>query len=110
MKNTLKIGQLDRRIQVVALSHTTTTTGSTSTADTVVANLWAKAIDVNGTEEEDGKVFALAVRKYVIRYNATIAASGERMWIIDGTDRYNIHSIALKGRKQYLILNTSKKE
>lgn len=110
MEDPIKIGQLDRRVQFVELMRTITSTGATSTVDNVVANLWAKIVDITGTEENDGKVFALAVRKYIIRYDETIAKSGERMWIIDGEDRYNIHSIALQGRKQYLILNTSKKE
>ena len=72
---------------------------------------WAKVEDVSGNEDVDGKIIALNVRRYTIRYNAVIAAKQITDLIInDAGDEYNIHSTANIGRKEYIVLKCSKTE
>lgn len=82
-------------------------------ADVMVgaSDRWAKVEDVSGTEEEDGKVFALNVRRYTVVYEPVIAAlEMTDLIIVDGADRYNIHSVSFIGRKDYIQFKCSKSE
>jgi len=63
-----KIGNLDRVIAVNQLQSTTDTTGEKITTEVLYKNKQAYLNDVSGSEGEDGKVIALNVRKYTIRY------------------------------------------
>jgi len=110
-KDRIYIGQLDQRISITESVRTTSTTGEKTVVDTEVATAWAKIEDVSGTEDVEGKVLALNVRKYIIRYNPTVAAKQiNALTINDAGNLYNIYSTAIIGRKEFMVLKCSKKE
>jgi len=111
MANSVKIGQLNRAVILKKITTVVSSTGEETKTEVEFKNpLWAQLDDVTGNESEDGKVISLNVRKYTIRYNDEIATEGEKMVITDFDGTYNIHSIALIGRKDYLTLKCSKRE
>ena len=111
MTNTPKIGQLNHPVILKKITMVTTSTGEETKTEVEFKNpLWSQLDDVSGNESEDGKVISLNVRKYIIRYNEEIATEGEKMIVTDYDGDYNIHSIALIGRKNYLMLKCSKRE
>lgn len=110
MSNGIYIGQLDRRISIYQLTRVKTDTGATDTVEVLFGDFWCKPIDISGSEDSDGKVIALNVRQYAVRYDAALEQSGVKMFVRDVDGDYNIHSIAQVGRKQYLILKASKRE
>ena len=104
------IGNLDRVITVNQLQKTTDTTGEKITTEVLYKNKYAYLNDVSGSEGEDGKVIALNVRKYTIRYDEYMFKNGPKMFIVDVDGAYNINSVELLGRKRFLILKCSKRE
>ena len=111
MKNKIKIGQLNRAVILKKITTVTSTTGfETETEVDFINPLWAQLDDVTGNETEEGKIIALNVRKYTIRYNAEVVISGTKMVITDVDGTYNINSIEQVGFKNYLTLKCSKRE
>lgn len=105
------IGQLDTRIELIETTLITGTSGEQVSTDTTFNTVWSKMEDVSGTEDEDGKILALNVRKYTVRYDpALVAKKITDMFIDDAGDKYNVHSTEYLGRKEYIILKCSKRE
>ena len=110
MSNETQIGQLNSRIAIKKLQTVTEPTGEKINTEVVFKTLWAKLEDVTGTESEQGKIVALNVRKYTIRYNKQILLEGEKMLVEDIDGIYNINSVSQIGFKEYLTLRCSKRE
>lgn len=111
MNDKIYTGQLDVRIDIVERTNTSSTTGEPVVSESVLNTVWAKSIDVSGSEEAEGKIFALNVRRYIIRYDPDLASKTmTELFINDGSDQYNIHSSASIGRKEYIELKCSKRE
>ena len=110
MKRAVYIGQLDRLVNVNQIQTTITTTGEKIKSEVVYAQTWAKLDDVSGNENEDGKIVALNVRKYTLRFDDEIVQNGTQMSITDDDGVYNIHSVEQIERKNYLVLKCSKRE
>lgn len=109
-KNTYS-GQLDTRIKIIENTSVTSATGEKDKAQVILNSYWAKVEDISGNEDIEGKIIALNVRRYTIRYSAAIAAKQITDLIIDDDgEQFNIHSTAKVGRKEYLILKCSKTE
>lgn len=104
------IGQLDRRISIIEDVRTQTTTGEKNTTANAFVSCWAKVDDVSGSEVEDGKVRALNVRRYTIRYNpALVEKQITDLRINDNNTLYNIYSVAFLGRQEYIELKCEKR-
>ena len=111
MADKINIGSLDVRISIYKKEvSSTTTTGETIKADVLLKETWASRYDKSSNEEEEGKIYLVAVREYVIRYNSEIVQDGETMFIRDVDGDYNIYGIEQIGRKDYLRLNAVKRE
>ena len=111
MRNNIYIGQLDARVSIIERTRTTSTTGEKTVVETLFNTVWARIDDVSGQEEEDGKVIALNVRKYILRYDPDLEIKNiTDLYIQDMNDLYNIHSVAYIGRKEYIQLKCSKRE
>jgi SPP1 family predicted phage head-tail adaptor len=109
--NNVYIGQLDRRIQLIQTTLVIGSSGEATPLETTFNTVWAKVEDVSGTEDEQGKIIALNVRKYVIRYDPDLVALKlTDMFIVDDDGKYNIHAVEFIGRKQYIMLKCSKRE
>jgi len=110
MKKAVYIGQLDRLVNINQIQTTITTTGEKIKSEVLYAQTWTKLDDVSGNENEDGKIIALNVRKYTVRYDNELVQNGTQMSIDDADGTYNIHSVEQIERKNYLILKCSKRE
>ena len=111
MANKFQIGQLNHPVILNKITTVVSATGQKTKTEVQFVNpLWALLDDVSGNESVDGKVIALNVRKYTIRYNEEIVKEGEKMVVVDMDGSYNIHSIEQIGRKNYLVLKCSKRE
>lgn len=111
MNNQPYIGQLDARISIIEETDVTSSTGEKTHTESTLATVWAKIDDVSGTEDVEGKVLALNVRKYTIRYNPDVVAKQINTLVVDDAgEKYNIHSTAFIGRKEFMQLKCSKKE
>lgn len=110
-KNSVYSGQLDARITIIENVRATSGTGGKTDTPAPLGEFWAKVEDVSGNEEEEGKIIALNVRRYIIRHNLTIVSKKITDLTIDhGGEIYNIHSSQHLGRKEYIVLKCSKKE
>lgn len=111
MADNIFTGQLDQRISIVERVRSTSTTGSKNFTTSEVSAAWAKVEDVAGNEELDGKVIALNVRRYIIRYNPAVEEKQiNDLYIVHSGATYNIHSVDYVGRKEYVVLKCSKRE
>tara|TARA_R110002074_G_scaffold203363_1_gene371240 strand:+ start:2899 stop:3234 length:336 start_codon:yes stop_codon:yes gene_type:complete len=111
LNDTIYTGQLDVRVEIIERTKTSSSTGAPVVTESVFNTVWAKSIDVSGSEESEGKIFALNVRRYIIKYDpALVLKTVTELFISDGSEQYNIHSSANIGRKEYIELKCSKRE
>lgn len=110
MSNNHYIGELDARIELIQFSYTQTTTGAPIKTESSLGSVWCKIIDVSGSEDEEGKIRALNVRKYVIRYQSTVYTNASNIYIKDADGTYNINHAEEVGRKHFLVLKAQKRE
>lgn len=109
--NNFYIGQLDVRISLKENTRVTSATGEKTDTPTLFKTVWAKVEDVSGTEDTEGKIIALNVRKYTVRYDPDLVLKKiTDMFIDHDNEIYNIHSTAFTGRKEYITLKCSKRE
>lgn len=98
------VGQMDRKVQIVELTKTKTSTGEETTTDVAVCEPFAYMEEVNGDELEEGKVIALVNRSYTVRYRSEIKAGQNKLILIDGNRRFEVNNIVEIGRKSHLKL------
>lgn len=110
MKKVINIGTLDRKVSIYKKQTTKTATGESQVVEVLHKACWSLAEDKSGREEEDGKIYLLAIRDYTIRYDEEVAQSGEEMMIQDYDGDYHIASIEHIGRRNYLRLKAIKRE
>ena len=111
MTDKVYIGQLDVRIALYENTRATSQTGSKEKTLTLFRECWAKEDFISGTEEEDGKIIALNVKRYVIRYNPTLQSKQiTDMVLLHDNVQYNIYSVSQIGKKQFTVLKCSKRE
>jgi len=109
-KKVAHIGQMDRRVELIKYDKTITDTGERTKIEVSLGFVWSKLQDVSGTEEIEGKVISLSVRRYIIRWRNDVVQSGVTFYIKDEDGEYNVHSVEHQGRKEYLVLKSSKRE
>ncbi|MFD0762985.1 head-tail adaptor protein [Lutibacter aestuarii] len=92
------------------ISITESDTGEDVPLEVNFKQVWASLDDLSGSEDADGKIIALNVRKYVIRYIKEVVISGVEMLVVDEDGTYNITSVQQLGRKNFLLLKCRKRE
>lgn len=98
------IGQMDRKVQIFEETKVQDATGEEKKTAVLVSEPFAFMEEHKGDEDVEGKVRQLIDRKYTIRYNNTIATSGNKFVLKDGTLIYRIYHVLEIGRKQHLQL------
>ena len=111
MNNKVYIGQLDVRIALYVNKRETSSTGSKEKTLVLFRECWAKEDFISGTEEEDGKIIALNVKRYVIRYNPELQKQKITDMVVlhDGV-MYNIYSVSQLNKKEFTVLKCSRRE
>jgi len=104
------VGQMDRKVQIVEVTKTKTTTGFEPSTDVTVCEPFAFMEEVSGNEVEEGKVIQLVNRTYTVRYRSEIKLKQNKLVLIDGTQRYEVNNIIEIGRKSHLKLVCRKYE
>ncbi|WP_449284323.1 phage head completion protein [Lutibacter aestuarii] len=110
MNDKIKIGSLNRSVMLKTISITESDTGEDVPLEVNFKQVWASLDDLSGSEDADGKIIALNVRKYVIRYIKEVVISGVEMLVVDEDGTYNITSVQQLGRKNFLLLKCRKRE
>lgn len=110
MNDKIKIGSLNRSVMLKQISITESDTGEDVPLEVNFKQVWASLDDLSGSEDADGKIIALNVRKYVIRYIKEVVISGVEMLVVDEDGTYNITSVQQLGRKKFLLLKCRKRE
>ena len=95
---------MDRKVQIIELTKTKTSTGEETTADVTVCEPFAYMEDLNGDEIEEGKVIALVNRSYTLRYRSEIKAGQNKLILIDDGRRFEVNNVIEIGRKSHLKL------
>lgn len=101
---------MDRKITIMSLSKSQNTTGEEETTLSTLAEPWAYMAEQNGSEDIEGKVRHIIDRSYTIRYNATVAATGNEMILVDGSRAFDVYHVIEIGRKQHLKLLVTRHE
>ncbi len=105
------IGELDTLVTVYHIDPgVKTSTGETEKTPVKIGSIQAKRQDNGGNETENDKIFYLQNRFYTIRYVPEIWLKGQEMFVRDTDGDYQIYSIELIGRNEFLKLKTSKIE
>ena len=110
MNSTTYIGQMDRKVSIFQETKVQNSTGEEKTTNVLVAQPFAYMEEHKGDEDVEGKVRQLIDRKYTIRYNATIAANGNKYLLQDGSLLFRVYHLMEKGRKQHLQLLVTRYE
>lgn len=98
------VGQMDRKVQIVEVTKTKTSTGFEEDTDVAVCEPFAFMEEVSGGEDEEGKVIHLVDRTYTVRYRSEIKAGQNKLFLIDGSQRYEVNHIKEIGRNSHLKL------
>jgi SPP1 family predicted phage head-tail adaptor len=110
-KNVVYTGQLNHRIKIIERVRVTSSTGEKTFNEVEFNEVWAKVEDVSGTEQEDGKILALNVRRYTIRYNPALELKQiTDLYVNHNNQIYNIYSVGYVGHKEYIQLKCSKRD
>ena len=105
-------GQLDRKISVNRIYYKRDDAGSeVVSAKPVINNIWAKAEDLTGLEdEENGRIVSASIRQFTVRYHAEFLNDYKNLVIVDNGNEYDIIHIKEIGRKNYLQIKTINRE
>lgn len=98
------IGQMDRKVQIFQETKVQDATGEEKKTAALVSEPFAFMEEHKGDEDVEGKVRQLIDRKYTIRYNSSIATSGNKFILQDGALVYRIYHVLELGRKKHLQL------
>ena len=104
------IGQMDRLIKIVSFGSVRNETNEKRTIHLPVCSPYAMMEDLSATEEVEGKVRAVIIKKYTIRYNASVSLFKNKLAIIDQGVTYNVTGVLEIGRKYRLQLTVKKYE
>lgn len=104
-------GKLTRRIEFFKQEKQATPTGERITVMLSQGKKYAERRDVQASEDEQGRLVALNVCTYIIRYSDAIMAGGSAMLIKDFDGVWNVTGVSLfsgNGRKRFLQLKCDK--
>lgn len=102
-------GELNRVVKLFSKTYVNQSTNERIKQDTPLRDLRVKRIDVSGTEEEYGKLVALSVCKFVLRYDQDVLLNGTKYFIRDIDGDYEVNSVSITGpgRNRFLELKCS---
>lgn len=104
MANSTYIGQLNERITIQSkVAQKSPISGATSNDWAVLKNCWAKATDVSGSEEIEGRSRYVNIKTFTIRYDRAMVNATDRRIEYLG-DYYNIIAVLAEGKKRYQLL------
>lgn len=110
-KQNIYTGQLNTRISIKERIYTIDDDGQKTHVDELFLQTWARSEDVSGNEDDEGKIIALNVRKYVVRFFPALADKKITDLFIDHKGKqYNVHAVNEKGYKDFLELKCSLRE
>jgi head-tail adaptor len=96
------IGQLDRRIDIKEKVDTVGSHGEQTNELVSVISVSAKMEDLNGKEDEDGKIRYLNSRIYTVRYYPEIFQKSNRLVVLENDIKYDVSHVQEVGRKHFL--------
>lgn len=104
MRTSPFIGQMDRKIKIVAKVIDRDSTGGEDFTENVICEPFACLNEQNGNESAEGKVIHLIDRSYTIRYRSDVKDVATQLIVIDGDQQYDVYHVRELGRKKHLEL------
>lgn len=106
---TIHAGELNRVVELFTLAYVNQSTNERVKTEQSLGKLRVKRIDVSGTEEEFGKLVALSVCKFIMRFNTNVFTQGTKYFIRDIDGDYEVNSVSItgQGRSRFLELKCS---
>ena len=98
------IGQMDRKIEVCALTKTSNPTGEEEVSLTAIASPYAYMNEISGGEDVEGKIRHLTNRTYTVRYNLAFLSNTAELVVVDNGQKFEVHHAKEIGRKKHIIL------
>ena len=104
-------GQLQDRVEVFKYTSVNNASGEAIKTAVSLGKKWVKRVDISGTEDEDGRLVALNVAKFLMRYTSEMMLEGTKYFIRDFDGDYEVNSVAQFGnrRKSFLEIKCSKR-
>lgn len=102
-------GELNRVVDLYSKTYVNQGTNERVKQDTRIRQMRAKRIDVTGSEVEQGKLVALSVCKFLVRYDNDVLVNGSKYFIRDIDGDYEVNSVSITGpgRNRFLELKCS---
>jgi head-tail adaptor len=105
----INAGQLNRRVELFKYSMQPSPTSERIREEESLGKIWVERQEVSGTEEEEGKLIALSVAKFRMRFSQDIFKNGTQYFIRDLDGDYYVNSVAIfGGRNRFMELKCSK--
>lgn len=109
MSDLLHAGEFNRYVEFFTTVKEMTPTKERVEVPLSLGRKKVKRIDVSGEEDEDGKLIALSVSRFQMRYDRDILLNGSKYYIEDDGMKFQINSVNLygPGRNRFLELKCS---
>lgn len=110
-KYTAHPGNLNTRVELYKWTTVKEATGEGKKTLTTLGKRWVERRDVSGSEDEEGKMVALSVTRYIMRYESDLLNNGHEYVIKDQDGDFEINSVTLVGvqRNKFIELKCSKR-
>jgi hypothetical protein len=102
-------GELNRVVELFSKTYVNQSTNERVKNDTSLGQKRVMRVDVSGTEAEQGKLVALSVCKYIMRFDLDVLTNGTKYFIRDIDGDYEVNSVSITGpgRNRFLELKCS---
>lgn len=106
---TTHAGELNRRVELFEFTLVNSPTSEKTRQEKSLGKVWVNRKDQTGSEEEDGKLNAVAQVLFKMRYNQAIFINGNQYFFRDLDGDFYVNGVALTGgRKRMLELKCIK--
>lgn len=104
-------GQLNRRVGFYENTVSKNDSGESVETEQLLKERFVKRVDAIGSEDEDGRLLALAVCRFQMRFDKDIAAKASQLFIRDFDGDWQVVGpfSLLDGRRRYMELKCRKR-
>lgn len=111
MKDTVFAGQMNRRVEFFENTTQKNASGEPIETEVSLGVRFVKRLDANGSEEEEGRLVALALCRFQMRFNADLFTKGATLFVRDFDGDWEVIGMPrlLSGRKRYMEVKCRKR-
>lgn len=105
---TTHAGEFNRRVELFEFTLVKSPTSEKARVEKSLGKVWVNRQDLSGSEDEDGKLNAVTIAKFKMRYNPVIFRNANQYFLRDLDGDYFVNGVALIGRNKTLELKCIK--